>query len=180
MLNHPRPIVSVIIPTHNRRESVIQAVASVLNQDVPRIEIIVVDDGSTDGTEEALRPYFDRIEYLRQDNRGVSSARNLGMNTSRGRFIALLDSDDLWRPGKVAAQLSFFQKYPHLLICQTQEIWIRGGVLVNPRPIHRKRAGQIFDISLGACMISPSAVMFRRELLSEVGYFDETLPACED
>ncbi len=172
--------VSVIIPTYNRAAWVFEAIDSVLSQTVAPLEIIVVDDGSTDGTRERLSFYGKRIVTVFQENRGVSAARNLGIRQSKGRFIAFLDSDDLWEKGKLACQLGFFRKNPEALICQTGEIWIRRGKRVNPMKKHTKLSGMIFGPSLRLCLVSPSAVMVKRTLFDEVGVFDETLPACED
>jgi len=174
------PAVSVIIPTFNRRKFVREAIDSVLAQDFDDFELIVVDDGSTDGTAEALADYGNRIRLIRQSNRGVSAARNTGIRASEAPLIALLDSDDLWRAGKLTAQTAFLRAHPDVLICQTEEIWVRNGLRVNPRRKHRKPSGDIFARSLELCLVSPSAVMMRRRLLDEVGLFDESLPACED
>ncbi len=174
------PAVSVIIPTFNRRDFVREAVDSVLAQDFNDVELIVVDDGSTDGTAEALAAYGRRLRLIRQANSGVSAARNTGIRAAAAPLIALLDSDDLWLPGKLTTQTAFFQRHPDALICQTEEIWIRNGLRVNPRKKHRKPSGDIFERSLQLCLVSPSAVMMRRRLLDEVGLFDESLPACED
>lgn len=172
--------VSVVIPTYNRSLWVKEAIDSVLAQTVPPLEVIVVDDGSTDGTRELLLSYGNSIVPCFQENRGVSAARNRGIGQAKGRFIAFLDSDDLWEKGKLACQLDFFRKTPEALICQTGEIWIRRGKRVNPMKKHAKLSGMIFEPSLRLCLVSPSAVMIRRDLLDEVGLFDETLPACED
>ncbi len=99
------PYISVIIPTYNREKLVTQAIDSVLNQTFRDHEIIVVDDGSTDGTKDILKPYMDSIRYIYQDNRGVSAARNRGVRESRGELLAFLDSDDLWSPDKLETQL---------------------------------------------------------------------------
>ncbi|WP_373500770.1 glycosyltransferase family 2 protein [Desulfococcus sp.] len=172
--------VSVIIPTHNRAWSLGAAVDSVLVQKDCAFELIVVDDGSTDGTTDLLRSYGDRISVLRQDNRGVSAARNTGLAHASGNLIAFLDSDDRWLPEKLCRQTAFFERRPEALICQTQELWIRNGVRVNPGKRHQKPSGMIFEPSLHLCLVSPSAVMMRRALFEVVGPFDETLPACED
>lgn len=156
------------------------AVESVLNQTFSDFELIVVDDGSNDETEDLLQNYASRIVHLKQPNRGVSAARNLGINTARGRLIALLDSDDLWLPDKLKHQAAFFDRHPTAQICQTEEIWIRNGKRVNPKKRHQKPRGMIFEQSLALCLVSPSAVMMRKSLLDEVGLFDEELPACED
>jgi glycosyltransferase involved in cell wall biosynthesis len=180
-MNEKKPLVSVIIPTFNRSSMVVEAVESVLAQSYAELEVIVVDDGSTDDTRERLRSYGQRlILVVNEKNRGVSAARNRGIRQSRGEFVALLDSDDLWRPGKIQRQLDFFSAHPRAMICQTEEIWVRRGRRVNPRQKHRKYSGYIFPHCLPLCIVSPSAVMIRRELLSRVGLFDEQLPACED
>lgn len=172
--------VSVIIPAYNRAWCLPEAIDAVLAQTYRDYELIVVDDGSTDGTASILKTYGDKISRRRQTNRGVSAARNLGVQKARGELIAFLDSDDLWKPEKLARQVAFFDRHPDAMICQTEEIWIRRGVRVNPKQRHRKPSGWIFEPSLALCLVSPSAVMMRRELLEKTGGFDETLPACED
>jgi glycosyltransferase involved in cell wall biosynthesis len=173
------PSVSVIIPTYNRCDFVRDAIASVLAQTFQDFELIVVDDGSTDGTEEVVRE-FPRTRYFSQENRGVSAARNAGVAASHGELIAFLDSDDLWQPQKLATQVAFFAAQSEAHICQTEEVWLRNGVRVNPRNKHKKPSGDIFAASLQLCLVSPSAVMMRRELFDHMGGFDEELPACED
>lgn len=182
MGNEPEknPLVSVVIPTYNRAGMVTAAVDAALSQAYAPLEIIVVDDGSTDDTREVLAAYQDRIALLAQSNRGVSAARNRGVRHAAGEFVAFLDSDDLWRPGKIAAQVGFFAATPEALLCQTEEIWIRNGRRVNPGKRHKKLAGMIFEPSLDLCLVSPSAVMMKRDFLIDMGGFDETLPACED
>lgn len=175
------PLVSVIIPTYNRAALVVEAVASVLAQTWTDYELLVVDDGSTDGTQEVLAPYRDRLRLLRRpENRGVSAARNLGARESRGQWLAFLDSDDLWLPAKLTRQLQWLAAHPAVQIAQTEELWLRHGRRVNPKKRHRKQGGRIFLPSLHLCLVSPSAVMVRRELFLEAGGFDESLPACED
>jgi glycosyltransferase involved in cell wall biosynthesis len=174
------PLVSVIIPTYNRSEMLKQAIDSVLAQDFDDFELIVVDDGSTDNTPEILDAYKDKIVYCRQDNKGVSAARNRGIHLSSGELIAFLDSDDLWLPGKLSCQVDFFNSHADALICQTQETWVRNGRRVNPKNRHQKESGMIYERSLALCLVSPSAVMMRKRLLDRVGNFDENLPACED
>jgi glycosyltransferase involved in cell wall biosynthesis len=172
--------VSVVLPTFNRAWIVREAIDSVLGQTYKDFELIVVDDGSTDETESVLAEYGGQIRVIRQENRGVSAARNAGIVNASGKLIALLDSDDLWIPKKLEMQVDFFRRNPEALICQTQEIWIRNGKRVNPRKRHKKLSGMIFEPSLSLCLVSPSAVMFDKILIDDVGFFDETLPACED
>ncbi len=174
------PLVSVIIPTQNRRDLVCEAVASVLAQRDAVAEVIVIDDGSTDGTAAALEPFGARIRRAQQSARGVSAARNAGARLARGDRLAFLDSDDLWRPEKLARQLAFHARMPALRASQTGEIWIRNGVRVNPCRHHRKPDGDIFALSVARCVVSPSGVMLRRDLFDSLGGFDEGLPVCED
>ncbi|RPI77353.1 MAG: glycosyltransferase family 2 protein [Desulfobacteraceae bacterium] len=173
--------VSVIIPSFNRARKLIRAIASVLYQTFPHYEIIVVDDGSTDGTAEALTPFRAQIRYLcHPRNRGVSAARNAGIRAAQAPFLAFLDSDDYWFPQKLEKQVVFFQTHPEALICQTDEIWIRNQRRVNPWNKHHKPSGDIFEPSLERCLVSPSAVMLKKRLLDEIGLFDESLVVCED
>jgi glycosyltransferase involved in cell wall biosynthesis len=173
--------VSVIIPTYNRAALVQEAVASVLAQTWREFELIVVDDGSTDDTPEALAPYASRISLRRRESRGgVSAARNAGIAAARGEWLAFLDSDDLWLPEKLAHQMAYLSAHPAQLWCQTEETWVRRGVRLKQPSTHRKIGGRIFFQSLERCMVSPSAVILHRRLLEEHGGFDETLPAAED
>jgi glycosyltransferase involved in cell wall biosynthesis len=174
------PVVSVIIPTFNRGWVLKDAIDSVLLQEFEDFELIVVDDGSTDNTKDILDSFKEKIIVLRQSNRGVSSARNAGVAKASGEFIAFLDSDDLWLPGKLSVQVDFFRTNPDALICQTEETWVRKGVKVNPKKRHKKPSGMIFEPSLALCLVSPSAVMMKRILFDDIGLFDENLFACED
>lgn len=174
------PLVSVIIPTYNRRELVREAVASALAQREVDAEVIVIDDGSTDGTAAALETFGRRIRRRQQRARGVSAARNAGARLATGEWLAFLDSDDLWHPAKLRRQLAFHARAPALRASQTGELWIRNGVRVNPCRHHQKPDGDIFAASVARCVVSPSAVMLRRDLFESLGGFDEGLPVCED
>jgi glycosyltransferase involved in cell wall biosynthesis len=176
----PTPRVSVVIPTYNRGRMVCEAIDSVLAQDFPAYELIVVDDGSSDDTRRVLAGYGARIRVLQRPHRGVSAARNAGIQAARTELIALLDSDDLWLPAKLTRQVAYLDARPEEAIVQTEEVWVRNGHHVKPKKKHRKPAGDIFARSLELCLVSPSAVMIRKRLLAEVGLFDESLPACED
>jgi glycosyltransferase involved in cell wall biosynthesis len=171
--------VSVIIPTFNRKTYLRKALGSVFAQTLSPREIIVVDDGSTDGTDTFLGS-DPRVVYVRQENRGVGSARNRGVATATGEWVCFLDSDDVWLPQKLARQAAYHSAHPDILISQTEEIWIRHGVRVNPMKKHRKYEGDIFVRSLPLCLITPSSVMIKRDLFLELGGFDEALPVCED
>ena len=177
------PKVSVIIPTYNRQDFVREAIASVIAQTYQGFELIVVDDGSEDDTRTVVQEFSDiapGIRYIFQSNQGVSAARNTGVALSTGPLIAFLDSDDVWQPGKLESQATFFATHPEAQICQTEEMWLRHGVRVNPHKKHRKAGGDIFARSLDLCLVSPSAVMLRRSLFDHIGGFDPRLPACED
>lgn len=179
-------MISAIIPTYNRASYLDEAIQSVLNQDYFNhrdsypFELIVVDDGSTDQTQEVVESYEDRVKYIYQEHSGVSRARNLGLQNSRGSFIAFLDSDDLWKREKIRSQMSLMKVFPEAMVSYTQEIWIRRGMRVNPKRKHQKYSGWIFDKSLPLCLLSLSSTLFRKEIFHEVGLFDEQLPACED
>lgn len=175
------PKLSVIIPTYNRLPMLKEAVDSVLTQDFEDMELIIVDDGSTDGTAEEIKRYGGRVKFIQHsENKGVSTARNRGVLQARGKLIAFLDSDDLWVKGKLKIQAAFLDDNPHYSICYTDEIWIRKGKRVNPMRKHAKYSGWIFEKCLPLCTISPSSVMMRKTLFSKVGLFDEALPVCED
>ncbi len=174
------PLVSVVLPTYNRAWILKTAIDSVLCQDYPHIELIVIDDGSDDQTQQLLCDYKDQVIVLRQENKGVSSARNAGIRKSRGPLIALIDSDDAWDKRKISCQVDFFNAHPEAMICQTQEIWIRNGKRVNPKVKHKKPSGMIFEPSLDLCLVSPSAVMMRKDLFEIKGFFNEELTVCED
>ncbi len=174
--------VSVVIPTYNRGKRLLRAIASVLYQSYNNLEVIVVDDGSTDNTRELINSFFkNHIIYIKhKQNRGVSAARNTGIRASKAPFIAFLDSDDYWFSEKLQSQMNFFAENPMAVACQSDEIWIRNGRRVNPGKRHIKPNGDIFKASLRLCLVSPSAVMIKKSLFDEIGLFDETLPACED
>ena len=172
--------ISVIIPTHNRARLLRRALDSVYKQTRLPNGVIVVDDGSTDGTARCVHECNPKIRYLRQDRKGVSAARNLGIQQSLGKWLAFLDSDDEWLPRKLERQLAGLTDPPQHRIIHTDEIWIRQGRRVNPMHKHRKYGGQVFKHCLRLCIISPSSVMIHRSIFDQIGLFDESLPVCED
>ena len=174
------PRVSVVIPAFNRWRLLAEAIDSVLAQSYRDFELIVVDDGSSDATASELAKLASRLQFFVTERRGVSAARNLGVSQSRGYYIAFLDSDDLWLNSKLERQTRFMDEHPEFHICQTDEIWIRNGVRVNPRAVHQKPSGDIFSSSLELCLVSPSAVMMTKALFERTGGFDEAFPVCED
>ena len=172
--------ISVIIPTFNRKETLKRAIQSVVMQSYTPYEIIVIDDGSNDGTKEWLKDNFPNVKYIYQKNSGVSSARNKGIKFARGDWIALLDSDDEWLPSKLKDQANEIESNPAAKFLHTNEIWIRNGVRVNQMKKHKKYGGYIFEKCLDMCRISPSSVLIKKDIFDEIGMFDETLKVCED
>lgn len=172
--------ISVVIPTHNRRELLRRALFSVVSQTLPPAEIIVIDDGSTDGTNAMMREEFPGTVYYRQENSGVGGARNLGIRHATGDWLAFLDSDDEWLPEKLARQTAALTASPESRVCHTEELWIRNGVQVNPPKKYAKTGGWIFTQCLPLCAMSPSTVMIHRSVFDAVGLFDTRLPVCED
>ena len=174
------PAVSIVVPTYNRAERLRETLRSVFNQTCQDFELIVVDDGSTDDTQKVVNS-FPRVQYIsKQENHGVSRARNEGLALAKGRYICFLDSDDLWDEKKLQIQVQWMGDNPNCQVCYTDEIWIRKGVRVNQMNKHRKYSGDIFRHCLPLCIVSPSSAMLRAELFDEIGNFDESLPACED
>ncbi len=173
--------ITVIIPVYNRAHCIGACLQSVLKQTLAPQEIIVVDDASKDDLATALKPFRQQITLIQNEkNKGVSHARNLGIQRAKTPWVAFLDSDDLWQPEKLANQWAFHRRYPFYQISQNGEMWIRNGVRVNPKQYHAKPKGWIWSFCLHRCLISPSAVMINKKLLAQVGLFDESLPACED
>ncbi len=172
--------ISVVIPSYNRLTFLIKALDSVLAQTSKVDEIIVVDDGSSDGTSETISLRFPQIRLITQVNSGVSTARNTGIKAASCDWVTLLDSDDCWLPDKIEAIRQAQAEHPQYSLFHSDEIWIRNGVRVNAMKKHEKSGGWIFQHCLPLCIISPSAVVIKRELFDRVGLFDETLPACED
>lgn len=182
--------VSVIIPTYNRAAFLDGAIASVLGQHYPGFELLVVDDGSDDGTAELVAAWqrrlaaedggAGRLRYFYQANAGPAAARNLGIREARYELLAFLDSDDRWRPEKLALQVAALAAAQEVPLAHTEEVWWRRGRWLNQKKRHRKAGGDIFARSLELCLIGMSTVLLRRQVLAEIGLFDESLPCCED
>ncbi len=172
------PAVSVIIPTWNRAASLREAVGSVASQDFTDREIIVVDDGSTDDTPSVARALGDAIRYVRQENRGPGAARNHGIRLARGRYIAFLDSDDLFLPGKLAAQVACFEERPEIGLVYTACMVLEDG-----REARRYEAdlfGWVYPEVVMGCNLPTPSVMVRADVLAAVGGFSENLRWAED
>lgn len=176
--------ISVIIPTYNRVELLKRALESVLCQRLSPVEIIVVDDGSTDETSAFIADFRTRsiIEtvYLQQSNQGPAAARNCGIDAARGCLLAFLDSDDQWDKDKLALQSRTIQANSKYLISHTRERWLRNNEHLNQKKRHIPAHGDIFQQSLRLCCVGMSTVMVHRELFVRYGTFDETLRCCED
>ncbi len=172
--------VTVIIPTFNRRALLGRAIDSVLSQDYEVFELLVIDDGSEDGTDEFVATYGNKLRYLFQDNLGAAAARNTGIKAARYDLLAFLDSDDSFAPGKLKMQALAMANQPEFLVSHTDEVWYRRGEFLNQKDKHAREGGDIFHRSLEMCVVGMSTVMARAELFKRIGLFDESLPCCED
>ena len=172
--------ISVVIPSYNRKEFLKRSIDSVINQTIKPFEIIVVDDGSTDGTESIIKGHYDFVKFIKQKNKGVSAARNVGINVSIGEWICFLDSDDEWKKDKLEKQIIAVNSNPGYKFFHSNEIWIKNGLRINQKKKHKKYGGDIFEKCLDMCRISPSSVMIDKTIFDEVGNFNEDLAVCED
>jgi glycosyltransferase involved in cell wall biosynthesis len=167
------PVISVIIPVYNGEKFLAEAVQSVLAQNYPSLEIIIVDDGSTDNTRKICDNYKHLIKYLYQDNAGPSSARNMGLSLATGEFISFLDVDDLWPVNKLKDHLAEFKKNPSLGFVQgfTEQVYYRK---YNPDLSKiSKKEEIIFGFLLGSGL-------YRKSIFDKVGNFDTGMKFCED
>ena len=171
--------VSIIIPTYNRRDFITIALDSALAQTYKNYEIVIIDDGSSDDTKEALKPYQDSIRYFYHDNKGIAPTRNRGIREAKGDYIAFLDSDDYWLPAKLERQVECFSKNSHYGMvatrcsCTTPE----GKFLKKNRP---GKSGWVLTDLFKASFIRTSSAIIRKECFDKVGLFDESLPECEE
>ncbi|MDH3380731.1 MAG: glycosyltransferase family 2 protein [Gammaproteobacteria bacterium] len=177
------PLVTVAIPVYNVELYICKAVESVLAQDYVHKEILIVDDGSTDGTAEALGRYGNRIKVLRQSNRGLSGARNAGIQAARGKYVAFLDADDYWLPGKLREQVNLLERHPEIGFCSTAtRVENESGEEIRTWDCCNSNAPFLWVLfeRHSAVAGSGSAVAARRVLLEKAGGFDETLAGLED
>ena len=172
--------ISVVIPSYNRKEFLKRSIDSAINQTKKPFEIIVVDDGSTDGTETMIKSDYDFVKFIKQKNKGVSAARNVGIKVSIGEWICFLDSDDEWKKDKLEKQIIAMKSNPGYKFFHSNEIWIKNGIRINQKKKHKKYGGDIFDKCLDMCRISPSSVMINKTVFDKVGNFNEDLVVCED
>lgn len=173
------PTVSVIIPTYNRAHYLPQAIESVLSQSFTDFEIIVIDDGSTDDTEAVIQPFLvdDRLQYVKQPNAGVAAARNAGMRLAQGRYLAFLDSDDWFLPGKLKKQVAYMAANPHIALSYTAYFAFDDITQKQtPRSVHKTYYHRMFS----DCPVFTSTVMLRRKVWKAVGELDTTMRLAED
>lgn len=177
------PQVSVIVPTYNSAQYISEAIDSVFNQTYEDWEIIVVDDGSTDNTKEVLRKYSSKIGYFYQENKGPSSARNKGIKSAKGKYIAFLDADDMWMPEKLKLQMDVISKEPSigLVSCDGYIIDMDGVIqkqITKRRYLNKKKL--LDDLLFRNVIGATPSLLVRKECFHVVGLFDETLAVGED
>jgi glycosyltransferase involved in cell wall biosynthesis len=167
------PTVSVIIHTYNNEKFIAETVESVMNQTYKDYAVIVVDDGSVDGTRDALIPYMQKIRYHYKENGGIASAKNAGISLSETEFIAFLDHDDLWVPDKLQLQMEHFSENPQIGLVYAKYTSFRDGKELRTKP-ENGYSGWIFKELLSKSFIQTSTVVVKRECLDTVGPYDET------
>lgn len=171
--------ISVIIPTYNRRAMVVRAVESVLTQSIPPQEIIVIDDGSTDGT--SWEDFPNGVIYKTIPHNGHPGyVRNIGVELATSDYIAFLDSDDIWLPNKLEEQINYFNNHPKTNVLHTLERWEMNGKFVSQKKRKHKREGDIFRDSLQGCIIGPSTVVIKKEIFNKLGGFNNYIEVGED
>lgn len=178
--------ISVIIPVWNRESCITRAIKSVLNQTTPPMELIIIDDDSTDNTYKVITDYCNNYHgnikcvIWKISHCGMpGKVRNIGMEKSNGNWIAFLDSDDEWFPQKLEKQCALITS-SNIRWCHTKERWIHNGKEISQKKQCHKRRGNIFDDALKKCIIGPSTVMIARTMFEELGYFREDMEVCED
>jgi glycosyltransferase involved in cell wall biosynthesis len=175
------PSVSVVIPTYNRAQIVAEAVESALAQTVSPLEVIVVDDGSSDGTRQRLASFGDRIVYIKQENQGVSAARNTGVRAARGDLIAFLDSDDVWHPRKLEIQLHYLQQHPETPLVGAATFTDASRKWpVLPDPASLPAQPVVLENIIFQSPFPTSTVIVQKHCFDAVGYFDTGLRNAED
>lgn len=178
MKQNPNPLISVIIPTYNRRDLLFRALQSVQKQSFTDFEILVVDDGSTEDITGAINAFDLRL--LPSACKGVSGARNTGVHSSGGEWVAFLDSDDEWTTDKLQKQVEYTKQNPHCRFVHTNETWLRNQKPVLQQAKHQKQGGRFFARSTELCLIAASTVLIKKDFLLELGLFDESFVVCED
>lgn len=179
-----RSLISVIIPAYNAESFVAKAIDSVLSQTYSRFEVIVVNDGSTDNTETIVKNYSDtRIRLISQKNGGLSCARNTGIRSAKGEYLAFLDADDYWMPEKLVKQIELLKQHSEFGFCSTQtRVETPEGLFLNHWPCPKITASTLRTIFAQNATIagSGSGVMVKKELQNQAGFFDQSLTSLED
>jgi len=179
------PLVSVIIPAYNAEKYIERTLSSVLSQDYENLEIVVIDDGSNDNTADVVKKLADkdkRLQYVHQQNGGVSSARNHGYKLSKGEYLAFLDADDIWLPDNLSKKLAHLQDNPDIGLVHSDAVLIDE----NDKPldeIKKGKSGWILDDLLswnGTCIPAPSSILVKREVVDTAGGFDTNLSTAAD
>lgn len=174
-------LVSVIIPNYNHARFVGDAIQSVLHQDYKMVEIIVVDDGSTDDSAEVIGQFGDRVKYISQENAGLSAARNTGIRASKGAFIGVLDADDMYEPAFISTLVRVLASNPSAggVYCGYQFVDHKNNLLpqIENRPVP---SDELHEALLDGNFFVPESIFLRRYVYDDVGFFDEALRACED
>ncbi|MHC4599131.1 MAG: glycosyltransferase [Planctomycetota bacterium] len=172
------PPVSVIVPTFNRKAFALEAVASVLGQTRGDLEVLVIDDGSEDGTEEAFASHADpRVRYVRKEHSGIAATRNRGIAEARGRILGFLDSDDLWVPDKLEKQLPLLQGNVGFVYARYRSV--RDGRILRSKPVGGP-SGRIFLALLCRIFVQTSTALVAREAVEATGPFDESLAYADE
>ncbi len=180
------PLVSVVIPTYNRVNFLKEAISSVLGQNYSEIELIVVDDGSSDGSEEWCKSLNEgseneRFRYVRIAHSGFPGlVRNVGIRMASGEYIAFLDSDDIWIEEKIEEQINLMESRVNCVISHTKERWVRNRKEISQSRQRHRREGDIFEDALLKCIIGPSTVMVRKDIFNYAGFFNEHMEIAED
>lgn len=173
--------ISVVIPVYNRPSLLLRALQSVGKQTFQPFEVLVVDDGSCPQVVYRGGRISSNFKLIRnEENLGVAAARNRGINSAKGEWIAFLDSDDEWAPSKLAKQAELIKSAPNTRAIHTDEKWMRNGNEVMPPKYLDKSSNLLWERSLDHCLICPSSVLLHRSLFASIGLFDETLTVCED
>jgi GT2 family glycosyltransferase len=175
-----RPVVSVIIPAYNHGRFIEEALESALTQTYRDLEVIVVDDGSTDDTRERVARFGNRLGYVYQANAGSAAARNLGIRRSRGAYVAFLDADDIWLPGKVERCVEALEQDPRAGVAYHWWSFIDEAGRPLPRMFSPAYEGDVLAPLLLGWFVGPPMAVVRRSCLEQVGLFDESLRQAED
>lgn len=193
-MNMAKPLlVSTVIPVRNCKDYIHECLISILNQDIKESEIIIVDDGSDDFNYSQLVEFDSRIKVIRLDGRGVSAARNAGMREAKGKYLAFLDADDVWFPGKLAAQIRYLEKNAEVgcvfgaftkwlstangHFALAKDLMVDCGAVENCDPA---RSGWLYTRLLTGLLVGMNTAVIRREVFANLGGFDESMRIGED